>query len=243
MSKIKVGCCGFPKGMKEYFTKFKVVEVQKTFYQLPSPQTTEKWYKNAPENFEFCIKAFQGITHPATSPTYKRLKKTLDKPENYGFFKQTEEVLRAWEGTEKICSILHAKYVLFQCPSSFKPTEENLDNMISFFKRMQSKSYTFVWEPRGKAWTQEIIAEVCKKCNLIHCVDPFAQQPVTQDIAYFRLHGKPPGNKMYYYSYKEEDLRRLLDWCNMFKETYCFFNNIEMFNDAIRFKNIIVKEE
>jgi len=241
MFRIKVGCCGFPKGMKEYFTKFNVVEVQKTFYQLPSPQTAEKWCNLAPENFEFCIKAFQGITHPATSPTYKRLKKTLDKPENYGFFKQTEEVLKAWEETEKICSILHAKYVLFQCPSSFKPTDENLENITLFFKKIQGKPYIFVWEPRGKTWTQDIVSEICKKCNLIHCVDPFAQQPVTHGTAYFRLHGKPPGDKMYYYRYTEDDLQKLFDWCKQFKETYCFFNNLEMFNDALRFQKLVIR--
>jgi len=29
MKKVKVGCCGFAKGMKHYFSQFRLVEVQK----------------------------------------------------------------------------------------------------------------------------------------------------------------------------------------------------------------------
>jgi len=69
---VKDGCCGFPVGMKKYFENFDVVEVQKTFYKPPSQKTAEKWRKNAPENFEFTIKAWQVITHPPSSPTYRK---------------------------------------------------------------------------------------------------------------------------------------------------------------------------
>jgi len=99
---LKIGCCGFSKGMKTYLTRFNVVEVQTTFYQLPTIKTVEKWYSLAPQDFEFCVKAWQGITHQATSPTYKRFRGSLEKPENYGFFQQTDEVIRAWKETKKI---------------------------------------------------------------------------------------------------------------------------------------------
>ena len=240
MSKIKIGCCGFPKGIKKYFTEFDTVEVQKTFYQPVSLQSIEKWFKQAPLNFEFTIKAFQGITHPTTSPTYMRLKKPLPgNLENYGFFRQTDEVYNAWKETEKIALALHVKYILFQCPSSFKPTDENLENITSFFNKISNSRYHFVWEPRGVNWTDDIILEICEKCNLIHCVDPFKQKPVTKNIAYFRLHGKPPGEKMYYYSYSKEDLKKLYEHCKNFRETYCFFNNIDMYKNALKFKEIV----
>jgi len=35
MGKVKVGCCGFPRGMKRYFSQFRLVEVQQTFYKPP----------------------------------------------------------------------------------------------------------------------------------------------------------------------------------------------------------------
>jgi uncharacterized protein YecE (DUF72 family) len=33
MEMVKIGCCGFPEGMKHYFSRFRLVEVQRTFYQ------------------------------------------------------------------------------------------------------------------------------------------------------------------------------------------------------------------
>jgi uncharacterized protein YecE (DUF72 family) len=234
---MKIGCCGFPKGMKKYFTKFKVVEVQTTFYNLPDLSTVNKWKTLAPPDFEFCVKAWQGITHPASSPTYKRFKGELEKKENYGFFQRTEEVMEAWKGTERICSALDAKYVLFQCPSSFKPTNENIENMKGFFNEIKG-NFRFVWEPRGK-WEDSIISKICEEVELIHCVDPFARAPVTQKIAYFRLHGSPPGNKMYYYNYTRKDLQYLLDMCKGYDEVYCFFNNLNMYENALQFMEII----
>jgi len=54
---VKVGCCGFPYGMKKYFEQFNLVEVQKTFYNLPRLETVTSWREKAPETFEFTIKA------------------------------------------------------------------------------------------------------------------------------------------------------------------------------------------
>lgn len=236
MTLLKIGCCGFPRGMKHYFTKFRVVEVQKTFYQLPTVETVEKWRSVAPMGFEFTVKAWQGVTHPTISLTYKRFRgKLRGEPGNYGFFQQTDEVLTAWRMTEKICSTLKAKYVLFQCPASFKPTDEHLENITGFFKKVKNPGFCFVWEPRGKEWTDEKVSEVCKKCDLIHGVDPFDRQPVTKEVAYFRLHGSPPGKRMYYYEYTKEDLDKLLEWCEPFKEIYCFFNNMSMYENALQF--------
>jgi len=238
---MKIGCCGFAKGMKTYFTKFNVVEVQKTFYNLPTIQTAEKWYILAPKNFEFTVKAWQGITHLAKSPTYERFTGRLEKPENYGFFQQTDEVIKSWNETEKICTMLKAKYVLFQCPASFKPTDENLENIIWFFKKIKNPGYRFIWEPHGTAWTDDIILDICKKCGLAHCVDASLRYPVTRDVAYFRLHGSPPGKKKYYYDYTEKDLNKLRDMCESFNEVYCFFNNMNMYKNALQLLKICSK--
>jgi len=32
LHRVKVGCCGFPVGRQDYFSQFRVVEVQQTFY-------------------------------------------------------------------------------------------------------------------------------------------------------------------------------------------------------------------
>jgi uncharacterized protein YecE (DUF72 family) len=60
---IKVGCCGFAAAQKKYFERFRVVEIQQTFYQIPEIKTAEKWRHAAPPGFEFTMKAWQLIIH------------------------------------------------------------------------------------------------------------------------------------------------------------------------------------
>jgi len=66
---IKVGCCGWAVkgGRKAYFKKFKLIELQDTFYNLPRVELAMKWRNMAPEDFEYTLKAWQLITHPHTS--------------------------------------------------------------------------------------------------------------------------------------------------------------------------------
>jgi uncharacterized protein YecE (DUF72 family) len=61
-SKIKVGCCGFAGGQRDYFERFELIEIQQTFYQPPRLPTAEKWRAAARKGFEFTLKAWQLIT-------------------------------------------------------------------------------------------------------------------------------------------------------------------------------------
>jgi uncharacterized protein YecE (DUF72 family) len=237
----KIGCCGFAGSRNRYYKNFELVELQQTFYQLPNPAIVEKWKKEAPEGFEFTLKAWQLITHPTSSPTYRRLKSFSipeDKAKHYGFFRPTDEVFYAWQKTEEICQLLKTKFVIFQCPPSFTPIKEHKDNLIRFFNSINRKEYHFVFEPRGK-WTYDEIKDLCDELNLIHCVDPFANLPSTKEVVYFRLHGCPPGKKMYNYQYSDEDLNNLHKIIQNYTQVYCLFNNISMYEDALRFKEMI----
>lgn len=233
---IKVGCCGFPEKKEYYFEHFKLVEIQETFYQPPLKiETVKKWREKAPKEFEFTLKAWQIITHPFNSPTYKRLKERVGKPENYGFFKNTKEVFRALERTKEIAKVLKAKIIVFQTPSSFKPKKENIENLRNFFKKASEKNFIFVWEQRGE-WDEKLIKKLCQELNLVHCVDPFKRKPVYGKINYFRLHGKPGYNLEYQYTLK--DLKELLGFCNK-RENYVLFNNLSMAKDAQKFQKLI----
>jgi len=143
--KIKIGCCGFAMAQKEYFRHFKLVEIQQTFYKLPQLSTAKKWQEAAPQDFEFTMKAWQLITHEPSSPTYSRLGRVIDPSENehYGGFRCTKEVLEAWECTAMVAYELGATHVVFQCPASFKPTEDNIENMRKFFSRIDRGSLLF----------------------------------------------------------------------------------------------------
>jgi len=246
---IRVGCCGFPGGMKKYYEKFTLVEVQTTFYKLPKAETAQKWRNDAKEGFEFAVKAWQAITHPPTSPTWKRagIKISPEKMDRYGFLRPTDEVFEAWKRTKEICDALKADVCLIQCPASFSALEQNISNMKEFFSKIDRGKLTIAWEPRGESWIDEKVKSLCEELNLTHCVDPFAQESVSfsKGIAYFRLHGKPPGNKMYYYKYTDENLRWLSEKLRNLEaqglKVYCLFNNVYMGEDAEKFIQLIGK--
>lgn len=231
---IKIGCCGFSKARAEYYKHFSLVEVQRTFYKLPRLETCRRWRDEAPSDFEFTLKAWQLITHRATSPTYRKAKLKVARPDRYGSFQPTDEVFDAWEQTVEIAKLLKARTLLFQCPASFTPSVEHLSNMRTFFRAVDRAGLVFAWEPRGD-WSGEVVAGLCRELHLIHCVDPFQRLPVHGELAYLRLHGKTG----YRYRYTEEDLKRMLEWCGEYQEAYCLFNNISMFDDALRLQRLV----
>jgi len=238
MDIIKIGCCGWSEAHQKYYKDFGTLEVQETFYNPGKISKYQKWKKEAPDNFEFIVKSWQLITHPPSSPTYRKLKIKIPKRDekNYGFFRTTPQVLEAWKSIEEVAKALQAKFILFQCPSSFKPTKENKENIKKFIKKIKNKNYTLLWEPRE--WEEKDAKEVCKETGLVHVVDPFKIKPVEGPINYFRLHGKPGYNLRY--KYTDSDLNQLMKFCDK-KTNYVMFNNISMAQDAKRFQKLAVK--
>ena len=52
------------KNMLEYYSKsFSFVEVNSTFYSIPSESTVESWFRKTPSNFIFSAKLLQAFTH------------------------------------------------------------------------------------------------------------------------------------------------------------------------------------
>ncbi len=239
MTNTKVGCCGWPVSLKKYRELFKVVEVQKTFYKLPMPETAERWRETVGEDFEFVVKAPQLITHPPTSPTYKKASITVpeEKRNRYGLFRPTDEVFQAYEDTVRIAKILKSKLILFQTPASFKETPENIKNLWDFFSMIDQNDFVMMWEPRGN-WQKETLTALLGELNLVHVVDPFKATPLFGGILYFRLHGRGKG---YRYIYSEKELRELIDIVDSLKEgkeaVYIMFNNTNMLEDARKFLN------
>ena len=126
------------------------------------------------------------------------------------------------------------KIIVFQCPASFKPTDENKSNLIQFFDSLNRKNFIFAWESRGK-WTDEEIKALCKELNLVDCVDPFKRKETYGEIKYYRLHGKGG----YRYKYSNEELQDLFSLVKADEPTYVMFNNVYMFDDALRFKELL----
>jgi len=241
---IHIGCCGFPNAKQKYYRQFETIELQLTFYRFPKIETAQRWRDEAPKNFIFTMKAFQGITHTYFTPTYRRCNLRWDKEKlkRLGHFRPTEEVREVWERTLEIARILQARIIVFQCPPNFKFNKENAHNFLTFFESVKNGSFLFVVEFRS-VWDKDWIRQHFSALNLIHCVDPFKEPPLTQGLRYFRLHGAPPGEKMYRYQYSDIDLQDLRQTVISQPQTeiYCMFNNMSALQDAMRFKEILKK--
>jgi uncharacterized protein YecE (DUF72 family) len=232
---IKLGLCGFTIGAQSYYERFRVVEVQQTFYDPPPAMTLERWRAQAPPDFEFTMKAWQVITHLGTSRTYRRLKSPFGEKARAeaGAFRSTDTVLAAWEKTRACARILRATAILFQSPASFRATEENVSAMRAFFATIERPpGVRLLWEPRGP-WPDDVVRGVCEELGLVHVVDPFVRPSLTPALVYWRLHG----NESHYASYTDAELARLWEWlpADPEIEAYVMFNNIPRVKDAERF--------
>lgn len=210
--------------MKRYFEKYRLVELNSTFYQYPNLETVISWREKAPEDFEFTVKAHQDISH--------RFK-----------MKVNESCLEAFSRMKVICEALRTKIMLIQTPTSFTP--DKLGDAEEFFRTIDRGDLTLVWETRGPAWekpeVRDKLQKMLEKLDIIHVTDPFKNPPVyTSHIAYFRLHGL--GSKLYYYQYSNEELRKLKELIKSYEEgktVYVLFNNLSMFDDGARFMHYI----
>lgn len=236
----KIGCCGFPVPQSRYVDLFPVVEVQTTFYQPPQVTTLQRWRAQVPPTFEFTLKAWQLVTHLATSPTYRRLKVELTKKKlkQCGGFQATPMVQMAWETSLACAEALGARVLLFQCPASFTPTNKNIRQLRRFFSSIDRHGLTLSWEPRGE-WPESLVLLLCRELELVHAVDPFLCQSVTPEFIYYRLHG----GKDFRHVFTDEELCVLARRVALGKPGYVLFNNRTMLSDASRFREIVERPD
>jgi uncharacterized protein YecE (DUF72 family) len=238
---IKVGLCGWTISALRYAERFSVLEVQQTFYQPPDDKVLQRWRSLMPADFEFTVKAWQLITHRATSPTYRRLRRELTAKEHAGAgaFQASAIVDEGWRRTVECARVLRATSILFQCPASFRPTDEHIANMRAFFARIdregRPEGLRLMFEPRGKAWTKAIVAPLCAELGLVHVVDPLVTRTVTTGIRYYRLHGTTGARHVY----SDTELAKIATLVPKRGETYVMFNNMPRVGDSARFMQLM----
>jgi len=246
---ISIGVC---RKSRKLFKVFDVIEIQETFYNIPKRATVERWAKEAGST-ELTFKAFQGLTHEASSPTWRRFRGELKEEEKklVGSLKLNELTKKWIDEMVSFASIMKSPIIVIQTPAKMKMDNDSVKRIIEFFSYFADKlkemglNTLLGWEPRGK-WlaNNELLRKVFGEIDkLIHIVDPFFHKEViVKEIVYFRLHGKPYLN--YKYSYTDEDFKVLLNEIDARKEAgakkiYVLFNNVKMVDDALRFKRLM----
>jgi uncharacterized protein YecE (DUF72 family) len=123
-----------PKDFLTHYAKqFNTVEVDSTFYRIPTLQTVENWHKQTPEGFMFSLKFPQLITH---------IKMLRDCPPQTDAFLNRVAVLG-----EKLGPLL------LQFPPNF--TAEHFSDLAAYLQNLP-KHHRYVVEVRNKTWlTQE----------------------------------------------------------------------------------------
>jgi len=194
-----------------YSKIFDIAEVKSTFTHLPKTSTARAWRKDVDEVNE----DFQFTVKAPKLITHVSNFSDMD----------------TWEKVNDIGEALRAEVIIFQTPNNFGDSKENVKRVSDFFGSIEG--FRCAVEPRG--WGRDTIEKVFPELGLIHIVDPFSGDPIEQDFNYYRLHGK--GKIMYRYRFKDKDLKFLKG--KMSKGDYLLFNNIFMYDDAMRMLELV----
>jgi len=205
--------------LSSYFSiGFNCLELNFSYYRIPSAEQLERFSREAPDNFAYIIKAYKGITH-----TFEGSSVITEFLNNYT--------------KGNVCG--NFKGVLAQFPESFHLNKANkniLDDIILHFAAV--KLYV---EFRSSEWINEEVAGLLKEKSVgFVSVDlpktgnlPQLTTSFSSDVSYTRLHGRNmdwyKSADRYNYLYTKEELAEIkakIDLSvNKSKDAFIFFNN------------------
>ncbi len=184
--KVRVGVQGFspkdwigvfyppgfaPKQFLPFYAQvFDTVEVNSTFYAIPSASTVKSWAVRTPPDFIFACKMPQEITHD---------KRLLGAEEKLSIFLDHMRLLEHKLGP-----------IVIQFPRSFtRRYEENL----RAFLPLLPKDMPFAIEFRSQSWDDDEVFDLLRQFDLAWCINDWEDLPpviqTTTDFAYLRLVG------------------------------------------------------
>src|SRR5262245_14496875 len=183
MNRVHIGTSGWaykswehsfcPAGLPKKRTQFSTVEINATFYRLPSPNTVSGWRNKAPAGFVYAVKTSRFITH---------MKKLADLNGALDKFFERISPMRS-----------RIRVVLWQLPSNLHRDESRLE---SFLKQLP-KGYRYAVEFRHSSWLEEACFALLRKHNIAHVSVSSLRMPmnltVTADLIYIRFHGLEGG--------------------------------------------------
>ncbi len=182
-----------------YAGQFDTVELNVTYYRIPSSKTVEAWLSKTPQEFLFSVKAPGSLTHERLDPDPRAFR----------------------EGISALTEAQRLACVLTQFPNSFRPTAENWDYLGRL--REGLAELPVVAEFRHRDWATEETFDRLEELRLGYCcVDeprlPGLMPPTTRatgPVAYVRFHGRNARQwwdheqawQRYDYTYPEQELK------------------------------------
>jgi len=163
----------YPEGLSEkqflsyYSSRLNSVEIDYTFYRMPSGKTIDAWKSATPENFRFTLKASQQITHR------QRLKIPSEALDYF---------VNVVPGLEERLGL-----VLFQLPPFFKCDLPRLESFLATLPRGVPSAFEF----RHESWFIATVYELLHKYRVGLCIhdadDHTTPTEITAPFTYVRL--------------------------------------------------------
>jgi uncharacterized protein YecE (DUF72 family) len=205
-----------------YCDYFNTVEINNSFYQLPSIKTFKDWHRQAPKNFIFSVKGSRFITH---------MKKLKDPQKSIKKFLTHTSYLKDKLGP-----------ILFQLPPHWRL---NLERLSCFIKSLP-RDLKFVFEFRENSWFDRKVFGLLNKEKIGFCVHDMrgVNCPclMTGNLAYIRFHGTTSLYGGKYTKAQLEDWALFVKKCEKKGKVYIYFNNDAegyAVENALEFKKIL----
>jgi uncharacterized protein YecE (DUF72 family) len=128
--------------LRYYGERFRSVEINNTFYRMPSEKVLTNWYDQAPTGFAFVLKASRRITH------FKRLE---DTNEELSYLLRTSSVLQEKLGPS-----------LFQLPPNLKKDLPRLQDFLALLPQGWRAAIEF----RHASWFDDDVYETLRSHNV-----------------------------------------------------------------------------
>jgi uncharacterized protein YecE (DUF72 family) len=164
------------KMLPYYASKFPTVEINYTFYRMPTPKLIAGWRAQVPPSFRFTLKAPKRITHD------KRLRAAEVAESLNGFITAASEL-----GPQMAA-------LLFQLPPNFKKDLVLLNEFLSLLPPKTTAAFEF----RNASWLEDDVFDALRARNIALCIadTETRETPLVQtaDYAYFRLRDEGYGD-------------------------------------------------
>lgn len=192
-----------------YAERFPTVEINNTFYQLPSENSITTWHDRAPDLFRYAVKGSRYVTH---------MKKLNDPEEGVGNVVAATEDLKTYLGAW-----------LWQLPPNLHKDVERLE---AFLEALPGR-WPHAIEFRHASWWDEEVHAALRRHDVAFVWISDKQMPdefpATAEHVYLRFHGLGGEDQRYRYDYSDTELEewadRLRDVAEDGHDCWVYFNN------------------